>query len=114
MDSLSERLNCRVALYSRQETKNELGELDFNYTEFKKLWAEIKPQGGDEKAGQGNTVVAEISHKFVIRANAIPGLANDMYFLFKGQRYDILYFNPNYKHRDSVEVFCKLVVESDG
>ena len=53
----------------------------------------------------------EITYKFVVRAGAIPKIENSMYFMFKGQRYDINYFNPNYKYRDTVEIICKLVIE---
>lgn len=105
MSNILQRLNCRVELYGQvREIKNEIGEKDFEYGKIKDLWAEITPQGGSQVKGQGNTISAEISHKLVIRNNAIKGLVNDMYFMFKGQRYDIKYFNPNYKYKDSIEI----------
>ena len=66
------------------------------------------PQSGSEKTGHGNTLFTEISHKFTIRAKT--NLSNDMYFIFKNQKYDIKYFQQNYKYHDRIEVFCKLVV----
>lgn len=109
--SLSGRLKNRVDLYAGHANENELDETDFDYVKVKSIWAEITPQSGREVKGKGNTVYADISHKFTVRSNAVKHIGNDMYFMFRGQRYDIKYFNPNYKYRDSIDIYCSLVVE---
>lgn len=109
--NLSSRLNCRIDVYGKIEIENELNEVDYNYGKIKSVWAEIVPGTGSVKSSEGNTTYIDVSHKFVVRSNSIKDLANDMYLIFKGQRYDIKYFNPNYKYRDSIEIFCSLVVE---
>lgn len=109
--NLASRLNCRIDVYGKVPVENELKETDYDYGRIKPIWAEITPQGGNIKSSEGNTQYADISHKIVIRANSIPDLTNDMYFMFKGQRYNIKYFNPNYKYRDRIEIMCSLVVE---
>lgn len=109
--NLASRLNCRIDVYGEVPVENELEEMDYDYGKIKSIWAEITPQGGSIKPSEGNTQYADISHKIVIRANSIPDLTNDMYFMFKGQRYNIKYFNPNYKYRDRIEIMCSLVVE---
>ncbi len=111
MASLCSRLNNKVALYEKVQVVNELGEKDYQYQKIKTIWAEIIPQSGNEKTGKGNIIFAEISHKFTVRAKVINSLSNDMYFVFEGQKYDIKYFQPNYKYHDRIEIFCKLVVE---
>ncbi len=111
MASLCNRLNNKIALYEKVQVVNELGEKDYQYQKIKTIWAEIVPQSGNEKTGQCNSIFAEISHKFTVRAKAIYSLSNDMYFVFEGQKYDIKYFQPNYKYHDRIEIFCKLVVE---
>ena len=108
---LSNRLKNRVDIYGKMDFINSFGEIDFRYSKIKSLWAEVSPQSGKELSGKGNTIYSEISHKFTVRSNAIPNLTNDMYFMFKNQRYDIGYFNPNYKYSDSIDIFCVLVVE---
>ncbi|HEY5582921.1 MAG TPA: phage head closure protein [Ruminiclostridium sp.] len=108
---LSNRLNNKIDVYSKNEYTNELLEKDYRYEKSSSIWAEISPLNGTENKSQGNTKFADISHKFVIRDKALTVLTNDMYFIFKNQRYDIKYFNPNYKYRDSIEIFCSLVVE---
>lgn len=108
---LSNRLKNRIDVYDKIQIENELKEVDFDYRKIKSIWAEISPQSGREVQGKGNTIYSEISHRFIIRSSAIKSITNDMYFIFRNQRYDIKYYNPNYKYRDSIEVFCSLVVE---
>ena len=108
---LASRLKNRVDIYQKIQITNEFGEIDFDYIKLKSLWAEVMPQSGREISGKGNTIYADISHKFTIRSNALTNITKDMYFMFKNQRYDIKYFNPNYKYNDSIEVYCSLVVE---
>ena len=107
--SLSSRLNCKVGLYSKTPGTNELDEITYSYAKTRSLWAEIIPMTGSVQSSEGNTKFADISHKITIRSGI--NLTNDMYFMFKGQRYDIKYFNPNYKYRDRIEIMCSLVVE---
>ena len=38
-------------------------------------------------------------------------LTTATYFVYEGQRYDVLYWQPHYKRRDRLEVMLKLVVE---
>ncbi|ACL77248.1 head-tail adaptor protein [Ruminiclostridium cellulolyticum] len=108
--NLSSRLKNRIDVYGKVPFINELGEDDFKYGKIKSVWAEITVQKGALKNSQGNTTYADIDHKIVVRTGAIPDLANDMYFMYQGQRYDIKYFNPNYKYQDSIEIFVSLVV----
>lgn len=111
MRNMVDRLNSRIDVYSKTEATNELGEKKYIYTKLKTVWAEITPGEGSVKQGEGNTTFSEISHKIIVREKAIIGLTNDMYFMFKNQRYNIKYFNPNYKYRDCIEILCSLVVE---
>lgn len=111
MHGLSSRLKNKIDVYDKVEFTNELDQTDYKYDKIKSVYAEITVQNGSLKDGQGNTTYADISHKIVVRSNVIPDLANDMYFIYKKQRYDIKYFVPNYKYQDSVEIFVSLVVE---
>ena len=111
MSNLASRLKNRIDVYGRTEIENELGETDYIFSKIKSIWAEITPKSAEILDGQGNTTYADISHKVLIRSNAIQNLTNDMYFVYKNQRYDIKYFNPNYKYNDSIEIFTRLVIE---
>ena len=109
--SISKDMNCKVVLHGRKEITNTYGQKDFEYGPIKTLWAEVLPESGALKNYQGDTQFAEISHKFRIRPLKSIKITNDMFFMFKGQRYDVKYYNPNYKKRDRIEIFCSLVVE---
>lgn len=110
-EPLSNRLRNQVDLYGKIKIENELGEVDYDFAKIKSIWAEITPQTGRTVTVVGNVEYEEVTYKFVVRAGAIPKIENSMYFMFKGQRYDINYFNPNYKYRDTIEIICKLVME---
>lgn len=110
--SLSSRLNCRVSLYGKMKTKNALNEIVYDYAELKTLWAEIIPTGGAQQTMPDGSTYTDITHKITVRAASVPNLTNDMYIRFRGQRYDIKYFMPNYKLRDRIEIFCSLMVEA--
>lgn len=111
--SLSDILRNRIDVYTKAETTNLLGEKEYNYTKLKSVWAEITvgASGSGVKDGEAKIVYADVSHKIVVRTKSIPSLSNDMYFIYKGQRYDIKYFEPNYKYQDSINILCSLVVE---
>lgn len=104
-------LKHRVDVYGRVEIENELGEKDYAYDKIKSVWAKITPGSGSVQNGEGNTSYADITHRLVVRKNAIEALSNDMYFVYKGQRYNIKYFYPSYKYGDYVEIMASLVVE---
>ena len=36
-----------------------------------------------------------------------------MFFMYRGQRYEVMYFMPNYLKNDTVEFYCKLVIETE-
>lgn len=111
MADLAERLTNRIDVYGKIEFKNELEEKDYKFDKIKSVWSEIATGSGMLRTLPGNMSYANISHKITIRSKSIPNITNDMYFIFKGQRYDIQYFNPSYKYQDSIEIFCSLVVE---
>ncbi|WP_321833627.1 head-tail adaptor protein [Clostridium butyricum] len=111
MSNVTNRLKNKIDVYGKQKIKNELGEDDYVFLKIKSVWCEIKPQSGMVKTLEGNYEYAEMSYKITIRNNAIPNLDNTMYFVHKNQKYSIKYFQPNFKNKNVIEVFCKLVVE---
>lgn len=111
MQGLTSRLKNKVDFYGKSKIENELGEVDFDYKKIKTIWGEITPQGGTIKESQAGNIYADISHKITIRANELKNISNDMYFIHKDLKYNVKYSYPNFKYRDSVDIFCSLVVE---
>ena len=110
MDNLSKRLTNKVELWGNVQYTNELKEVDCSPQKIKSIWAEIKCTTGSVKTVTGDIAQVDMKYKFTIRANSIKELKNDMYFMYRGQRYDIDYNIPNFKYKDSIEIYCSLVV----
>jgi len=113
MYSLATRLRNKIDVYAKVENKTEFGELKYDYKKIANIWAEVLPKSGKEKYIEGNSIQVSVTHKITVRSNAIKEPRNDMYFIFKGQRYDVLYFMPNYQKNNLTEFYCKLVIETE-
>lgn len=112
MSILADRLKNRIEVYGKVKFKNELDETDYRWDKIKSVWSEILPTGGNLVNGQADTIYSKVSHKITIRNKSIPNLTNDMYFMYKGMRYDINFFQPHYKFKDCIECMCSLVIQN--
>jgi len=108
-----ERLRHRINVYTKVEDETEFNELRYNYIKISSVWAEIIPKTGKENHIDGEAIQVTVTHKITVRNGAIKEPRNDMYFEFKGQRYDVLYFMPHYQRSDLIEFYCKLVIETE-
>lgn len=108
---LVNQLSHRITVHARREITTALGELDFDYPAIKTVWAAVAVQGASNETLPGDSIRAKITHKFTLRVNALPEIQPDMYFMMCGQKYTVLYWQPNYRRNDRIEVFCSLEVE---
>ncbi|WP_317366349.1 phage head closure protein [uncultured Tyzzerella sp.] len=104
-------LDKKIEVYKNQKSINDLGQTEYKYCLYKKVWANIIPTSTKTSDYIAETDRAEYTFKFILRENSVKELTRDMYFIYKNQRYDIDYFIPNFKNKDRIEVICKLVVE---
>lgn len=111
MKTLSSRLNCRVSVYTSVENTSSWDVAQHEKQFVKKIWAEIVPIGGRLESVAENIKAAELSHRITIRKGALTTLSNQMEFEYDGQRFEVKYFQPHFKVKDSIEVFTRLVVE---
>lgn len=113
--SLSKALRNRVEIYEKKAGTNELGETTYSYSLVQKVWAEILPTraGNKEESLKGEVLRTRTTHKITVRQKAINRPMNDMYFMYKGQKYEVMYFMPNYKSNDYIEFYCKLITETE-
>lgn len=126
-------LNRRIEVWGKIPTENELGADDFLPGKIKTIWAKIVPQTGKlQSQSNANTLVANTSHKIIIRYGSGKDIKNDnwlMYFENKvdsdtyaesaiknqnskvGHRFDINYIlDPFYNH-ETLELFCTEKIE---
>jgi len=112
-----ERLRHRVDVYEKEkkESVTIFSEVTYKYRKTGTVWAEIVPvgRGTGEIQMPGESIRADVTHKVTMRRGAVTSPKNDMYFEYGGQRFDIMYFMPNYKYNDVVEFYCKLHIEGD-
>ena len=115
MYNIAGKLKHRVDVYGRKEYTDELGAQAYRYEKIKSVWAAILPILGERvrtvKTKKGMVTVSE-TIKFIIRIDSIT-VANDMYFMYKGQRYDVDYAVPHFKEMQYQEVYTQLVIEND-
>lgn len=112
MDKLADRLKNLIEVWGKVKFTNDFLEEDYKWDKLKCVWSEIIPIGGSLAAGQGDTIYSKVTHRITIRDKSIPDLSNDMYFIYNGLRYDINFFQPNYKYKDAIEIMCTLVIQN--
>lgn len=108
-----ERLRHKIDVFSKVESKTEFGEVNYDYEKVSSVWAEIVPTTGKENTVKGDSIQVSVTHKITVRNGAIKEPRNDMYFIFKGQKYEVLYFMPHYRRNDLIEFYCKLIIETE-
>ena len=103
-------LNRRVELW-KNETADELNALgQYAMTEERAavIWAAIIPQTGSLLSGRtADTTLSRTTHKFVIRYR--EDIDPSDWFVYKGERYNILYLLDPYANHERLEVFCEAV-----
>ncbi len=105
-------LRTRISIYRTVKKTNELNETTYDAQLDRVVWANIVPTSGRTAPLTGNVEQAEITHKVTVRSTSCPTIDRGMYFMFRGQRYDILYGYPIYNRAGWLELFCRLVVET--
>lgn len=111
MNDITKRLRHLVKVYSMQDTINELGENEKTPIFFKNAYCEIIPQNSSVKEWQANTESNEHSFKFIFRIKSVVGIRKDWFFIYEGLKYEVIYFNRDFKDNQFIEVFCKRIEE---
>ncbi len=106
-------LKNRVEVFEKAQTENEFGQMSYTYNRLGFIWAEILPTRGGIEKMEGETIRTNITHKIIVRRNAIKEPHNEMYFIYRGQKYDVQYFMFHYQKNHTIEFYCKLTIEGD-
>ena len=93
------------------DTINELGENDKKPKLFKKAHCEIVPLNSSVKNGESGTEENQHQFKFTFRVKSVPGIKKDWFFIDEGLKYEVIYFNRDFKNNQFIEVFCKIIEE---
>ncbi len=109
--ALASELRHRLTVYQRVATIKD-GEDRYTYEEAGRVWGSLCVSRGVLESLAGGMERPDVTHRLLLRRGACH-LATDTYFMYQGQRYDVLYWQPYYKKPDRVEVLLRMVIE-DG
>lgn len=111
MSRMTSKLRNRIEVLTKQRVKNELGEWEYKYAPLKTIYGQIISQRSSLKDGQAETEYVESTHKIKIRIKSLPDLDNTYRFRYKGQIYEVRYFDPDYKNNEFYEIHTRMVIE---
>jgi len=106
MINITKRLRHLVEVYQMKVLVNDLGENDTTPELLKRAYCEILPLNSSVKNGEANTENNQHQFKFTFRRKSIQGIKKDWFFLFEGLKYEVIYFNRDFKDNQFIEVFC--------
>lgn len=111
MNDITKRLRHLVEVYQMKVLVNDLGENDTVPELLKRAYCEILPLNSTVKNGEANTENNQHQFKFTFRRKSIQGIKKDWFFLFEGLKYEVIYFNRDFKDNQFIEVFCIRIEE---
>ena len=106
MNDISKRLRHIVEVFCMVDTLNDLGENEKKPQFFKKAYCEIIPLNSSTKNGEANTESNLHQFKFIFRIKSVKGIIKDWFFIYENLKYEIIYFNRDFKDNQFIEVFC--------
>ena len=107
---LSSILNRRIEVWHREKSteKNRLGQYPVEDKVYATVWAGIVPQTGSLLKGRSaDTTLSKTTHKIILRYR--DDITTDMWFVYRGQRYDILYIMDTSLNHERLEIFCEVL-----
>ena len=106
MNDITKRLRHFIDVYTMIDTINELGENEKKPELLKKAYCEIVPLNSTVKNREAGTEANEHQYKFIFRIKSVPGIKKDWFFIYEGLKYEVIYFNRDFKDNQFIEVFC--------
>lgn len=108
---LSTMLNKRVEIWHsvKSSTRDELGQYPVVDELYTTVWAGVVPQTGNLLNGRvADTTLARTTHKIIMRYR--NDIKPDMWVMFEGVRYNILYVLDPYSNHERLEVFAEVLL----
>jgi len=106
MINITKKLRHLVEVYHMINSPNELGENDTTPELLKRAYCEILPLNSSVKNGEAETEENQHQFKFIFRVKSVPGIKKDWFFIYEGLKYEVIYFNRDFKDNQFIEVFC--------
>lgn len=108
MIGFTSQLNRKLELWQRlkSDERDELGQNKICDRFVRYVWAAVIPQTGTLLSGRpADTELSQTTHK--IKCRYIREIKSDMWFVYDGEQYDILYILDPYLKHEILEIFCR-------
>lgn len=108
---LSSMMKNRIEVWGKDfaAEKNRLGQRPKVEKKLFDIYAAVIPQTGSLLSSrQADTVLTKTTHKIICRYN--PKLTSANWFMYKGERYNIIYIQDPYLNNERMECFCEVVI----
>lgn len=106
MNNITATLRNIVEVWKEEQKENVLGENDIQDVFIKNAYCSILPMTSRVHKDDANTEHNEHTYKIRFRKLSIPGIEKNWYFLLGKNRYDVDYYNEDFKDNNFLEVFC--------
>jgi head-tail adaptor len=104
------KLKNKIQVFGKVPFTNELGEDDTHYDLLKTVWSQILPTFSGANGKNEIVDTAETTHKIKCRKSSLTPTI-DMYFKYDGLRYDVKYFQPDFRYKEFWEIMVKVTYE---
>jgi hypothetical protein len=113
MSVIGGNLRNKVDLYGGVPYTNSLGEKGTKPQKIKSLFVWFLPAQltGSTLAQPTGTEYSTVQQRVRCRKRSIPDLNTGMYFMYQGIRYDVEYFQPDFKEDEYWDIFVKSKLE---
>ena len=111
MQNITNKLNCKAELWGLTTFVNELGEQDKKVDKIKDIYCNVLPATATQKWGSTVNETITHSHKIMCRSLSIKKPKVDMFFMYKGLKYEFIYWDPDFNSNEFINVFTELVIE---
>lgn len=117
MYNVAGKLKHKVQVYGRKEFTDEVGAKGYRYECVGEIWCSVLPILGERVRAISTSKISGVikiseTVKFTCRINAVR-VQQDMYLVYKGQRYDVDYAVPYFKNMQFQEIYTQLRMEND-
>jgi SPP1 family predicted phage head-tail adaptor len=103
--------NKRIDIYGNLSVENELKENEYNFSKIKTIWAAMVPQTGSLQKQEAETILANVTHKIIVRYSAGKDITKDMQIYFRNSKFEIKYILNPFFRNETLEIFCTEVME---
>lgn len=98
-------LNRSITILKLSEIENELGEITYKYSEYKKIYSKIIPINSRIKDINEENEILVSQYKFIIRKQSLREIDLKMKIKFENQEYNIDYWDLDFKSNEYLEIY---------